>query len=92
MLTLKFNPGRCVATPGAIDAITEAGQEPGDFLDRHVSGDWGECCPDDAAANDAALLDEARIFSVYQTTRGDKLWVITEADRSSTTILLPDEY
>lgn len=92
MLTIKFNPGRCVATPGAIDAMGEAGQEPSFFLDKHVSGDWGECDREDAAANDAALQDGTRIFSVYSTLKSEKLWVITEADRSSTCILTPDEY
>ena len=87
-----FSLGQCVATPGALAALEEAGQTPADFLARHQSGDWGNIHPDDNGANEQALRDGARIFSVYVTTKGAKLWVITEADRASTCILLPDEY
>jgi len=87
-----FSLGQLVATPGALDALQEAGQSPAVFLSRHVTGDWGDCCAEDAAANDQALKDETRIFSVYHTATGVKIWVITEADRSSTCILLPSEY
>jgi len=87
-----FSLGQCVATPGALAALEEAQQMPAAFLDRHVRGDWGEIHPGDKGANEQALQDDARIFSVYQTSKGVKLWVITEADRSSTCILLPDEY
>ena len=64
---------------------------------RHQSGDWGDCCPDDAALNDAALLDGSRVFSVYMILAGlytleSKVWIITEADRSFTTVLFPSEY
>jgi hypothetical protein len=72
--------------------MEEAGQMPADFLNRHVAGDWGEIDPDDTGLNEQALKDGARIFSVYRTSRGVKVWVITEADRASTCILLPDEY
>jgi hypothetical protein len=87
-----FPLGQCVATPGALAALEEAGQMPADFLNRHVAGDWGEIDPEDKGLNEQALKDDARIFSVYQTSKGVKLWVITEADRASTCILLPDEY
>jgi hypothetical protein len=87
-----FPLGQCVATPGALAALEEAGQGPADFLDRHVHGDWGQIDPGDRGANEQALQDDARIFSVYTTSKGVKLWVITEADRASTCILLPDEY
>jgi len=87
-----FPLGQCVATPGALAALEEAGQTPADFLARHQGGDWGDIHPDDKGANEQALRDDARIFSVYVTSRGAKLWVITEADRASTCILLPDEY
>jgi hypothetical protein len=87
-----FPLGQCVATPGALAALEEAGQTPADFLDRHIHGDWGQIHPDDKGANEQALQDGARIFSVYVTSKGAKLWVITEADRASTCILLPDEY
>jgi hypothetical protein len=88
----KFRLGKLVATPGALDALTEARQSPMEFVARHLKGDWGECCEEDRQANEDALRNEARIFSVYRTAKGVKLWVITEADRSSTCILLPEEY
>ena len=87
-----FSLGQCVATPGALAALEEAGQSPADFLNRHVGGDWGEIHPSDKGMNEQALHDGARIFSVYSTSKGVKVWVITEADRASTCILLPDEY
>ena len=87
-----FSLGQCVATPGALAALEEAGQTPADFLDRHIHGDWGNIHPGDKGANEQALQDGDRIFSVYVTSKGVKLWVITEADRASTCILLPDEY
>ena len=62
------------------------------YVRRHVSGDWGDVGRDDWAANDEALKVGARLFSVYQLAVGARIWVITEADRSSTTVLLPDEY
>ena len=84
--------GRLVATPGALRALEEAGQSPAEFLDRHVIGDWGEVCDEDKQANNEALDQGLRILSAYRTRNGTKLWIITEADRSATTILLPDEY
>lgn len=87
-----FPLGQCVATPGALAALEEAGQTPADFLNRHVSGDWGDIHPADKGMNEQALKDGARIFSVYRTSKGVKVWVITEADRASTCVLLPDEY
>ena len=87
-----FPLGQTVATPGALEALQRAGDSPATFLDRHVTGDWGNCDKEDAAANDLALRDGSRIFSVYHASDGTKLWVITEADRSSTCILLPEEY
>ena len=94
---IKFDLGRTLATPGALEALEAAGQQAAFFLDRHVSGDWGQCCEEDAEANDRALLDGSRIFSVYQTLRAEKVWIITEAigddgHRAATTILLPEEY
>jgi len=87
-----FHLGRCTATPGALEALEKANQNPAVFLERHVCGDWGDVCQEDAEANDLALKEGDRILSVYQTTIGTKLWCITEADRSSTCLLLPDEY
>jgi hypothetical protein len=88
----KFNLGQLVATPGALQALEEAGQSPAFFLDKHLAGDWGEVDADDRRANDEALITGERLLSAYRTLRGTKIWVITEADRSSTCCLLPSEY
>ena len=88
----KFRLGKLVSTPGALAALTEAGQSPMEFVSRHVVGNWGECCEEDRQANEDALRNGDRLFSVYRTAKGEKIWVITEADRSSTCILLPEEY
>ncbi len=89
---VKFSLDQLVATPGAVQAIDESGQSPDFFLEKHLSGDWGEVDSEDSQLNDQALMDGSRILSAYSTLKGKKLWVITEADRSVTTILLPDEY
>ena len=86
-----FRLGRTVATPGAIDLAQRAGVSLASLLDRHVSGDWGDLSDADRLANELAMHGDVRVFSAYQTDAG-RLWVITEADRSSTTVLLPDEY
>jgi hypothetical protein len=88
----KFNLGKLAATPGALEALTDAGQSPMDFLNRHVRGDWGDCCEEDRQANEEALQIGARLLSVYRTSKNVKIWIITEADRSSTCVLLPEEY
>jgi len=87
-----FPLGRIVATPGAIDALRQANQWPDHFLNRHVTGDWGELENEDKAENEHSLQRGLRILSSYITAAGEKLWVITEADRSSTTLLRPEEY
>jgi len=87
-----FPLGRVVATPGAIDVLTRANQWPDYFLNRHVGGDWGEIGNEDKAENEYSLQDGLRILSSYITAPGEKLWVITEADRSSTTLIRPEEY
>ena len=87
-----FNLGRLVATPGALAAIEQSGQQPGDFLARHVSGDWGDVPPEDIKENEMSLQHGFRLLSAYRTNAGDRLWVITESNRSSTCILLPEEY
>jgi hypothetical protein len=86
----KFALGRVVATPGAIGSVTE--RELLDALARHASGDWGEVGKEDRKANDAALRNGERILSSYRTAAGTRFWIITEADRSATTVLPPDEY
>jgi len=87
-----FELGKIVATPGAFRALQEAGQSPALFLARHVRGDWGDVCDEDQRLNDEALKCGGRLLSAYTTLRDDRIWVITEADRSSTCLLLPEEY
>jgi hypothetical protein len=89
----KFPLGQTVATPGALEALERVGQHPLDLLRRHARGDWGELSADDQAANDAALADGGRLMSSYVLVDGrTKVWVISEQDRSVTTLLLPEEY
>ncbi len=92
LTTILFSLGRTVATPGALAALVEAGEVPHPYLQRHVTGDWGDLSHQDKAANTLALMTGERIISAYRTAKGVKLWVITEADRSATCILLPKEY
>lgn len=92
MKTPLFPLGRLVATPGAIDALATNAQTPTEFLRRHQSGDYGVVNAEDKKANDTAVRCGERVFSAYLLTDGTKLWCITEADRSSTCLLLPDEY
>lgn len=87
-----FPLGRVVATPGALRALQEAGESPSFYLSRHARGDWGDVCPEDSAENTLALREGFRIMSVYETAKGTRLWIISEADRSVTTLLLPEEY
>lgn len=90
--TPKFPLGSSVATPGALQALATAEAAANSLLLRHQAGDWGEVCDDDARANESALAGGERLLSAYTLVTGIKLWVITEADRSATTIMLPDEY
>jgi hypothetical protein len=87
-----FDLGQLVATPGALAALEKTGQNAMEFLSRHVRGDWGELPEEDEAENQFSLEKGFRLLSSYRTTANDKIWVITEADRSHTTLLLPDEY
>lgn len=89
----RFSLGEIVATPGAIEAMSEAETGASELLDRHVSGDWGDLGEDDKQENELSVREGFRIFSAYILPKtGIKVWVITEADRSLTTILLPSEY
>lgn len=90
MSAAKFPLGQLVATPGALKAIP--GDEIMAALARHVVGDWGQMTAHDWEANQIALVEGTRLFSVYRTHTGLKFWVITEADRSATTVLLPQDY
>jgi hypothetical protein len=88
----RFPLGKVVGTPGALEALALAGNSAAEFLARHTRGDWGEVDAHDRKANDWSLDHEARILSAYTLSTGVKVWVITEADRSVTTVLLPEEY
>jgi hypothetical protein len=92
MTLARFPLGRIVATPGALAAMEEAGDNPGTLLKRHLSGDWGDLDEDDRRENECSLAHACRLLSVYILSTGTRLWVITEADRSATTLLLPSEY
>ena len=87
-----FDLGQLVATPGALTVLEKTGQNPMEFLSRHVTGDWGEIPEEDKQENQFSLEKGFRLLSSYRTAAGDRLWVITEANRSHTTLLLPDEY
>lgn len=88
----KFGLGRVVMTVGASEALLQAQHVPPEFLLRHKHGDWGELCTEDAQENERSLRVGSRLLSSYRTRREEKLWVITEWDRSATTLLLPAEY
>ncbi|MCC7019995.1 MAG: hypothetical protein IT332_09590 [Ardenticatenales bacterium] len=81
-----------LSTPGALAACEDAQVNPLSYLRRHVVGDWGDLGAVDKAANEDALTTGARLFSAYTLPTDDRLWIITEADRSVTTLLLPLEY
>lgn len=86
----KFEPGRFLATKGAQAALSL--DEIGDAFTRHLRGDWGNLDPEDREQNERALIAGGRLFSAYTSDSGTRFWIITEADRSATTILLPSEY
>jgi len=100
----RFSLGRIVATPGALEALDDTGTDALALLSRHASGDWGEVCPEDAAENERSVRHGLRILSVYRLDRAPsdaagerpdpraRLYIITEGDRSVTTILLPEDY
>jgi hypothetical protein len=88
----RFPLGHVVATPGALDALLMAGQTPAVFLRRHVIGDWGDVDEHDRHENERSLAYGCRLLSAYTLCTGERLWLITEGDRSATTILLPSEY
>ena len=88
----RFAVGRVVGTPGALAALATCGQSPAEFLDRHAGGDWGQVSATDGLLNDDAISAGDRVVSAYDLSSGVRIWIITEADRSSTCVLLPDEY
>lgn len=89
---MLFTLGATVATPPALSVLEAAGTDAATLLDRHVSGDWGDLNDEDKAVNTAAVKDGERILSSYEVAPGRKVWIITEWDRSVTTLLLPSEY
>ncbi len=96
-ITPKFNCGVILATPGASEAFQKNHQMPLEFLQRHLSGDWGDLCQEDRQANKQSLVDGSRLLSAYKLEDETKLWCITEAAddrgrRQATTFLLPEEY
>ena len=89
---MLFRLGRLCATNGAIRTLTSAAADAIEYVARHLAGDWGDLEPQDCAANDRALRLGERIISAYRLANDEKIWIITEADRSATTIFLPAEY
>lgn len=87
----RFPAGRLFVTCGINDLIAN-GLNVFPFFIRHLNGDWGDLCQDDIALNHQALKEGTRLFSAYQISPDLKIWIITEVDRSATTILLPSEY
>ena len=90
--TPRFPLGQIVATPGALAVLAESAESANVFLKRHNGGDWGDICQDDKNLNDAAIEEGDRLLSAYKTSLGKRIWIITEGDRSVTTVLLPEEY
>src|SRR5947209_19355686 len=91
-ITMKplFELGQIVATPGALDLFAETGTDPLNLIARHISGDWGDVPPEDAKENDFSVQNGFRLLSSYQVG-SERLWLLTEADRSSSCLLMPDE-
>lgn len=87
-----FPFGQIVATPGALALLEQARRSPLEFLSRHLRGDWGDLCQEDKTDNELSLKHGLRLLSSYPVTNSEKLWIITEADRSVTTLLLPEEF
>ena len=87
-----FETGHIVATMAALSALESAGISADELLLRHVSGDWGDLCPEDMEANEVAVTAGYRLLSRYPLESGATIWIITEWDRSVTTLLLPGDY
>lgn len=87
-----FPLGQIVATPGALEALDRAAINAADLIQRHQSGDWGNVPSGDAEENLRSIENGWRILSSYALSENQNLWIITEADRSVTTLLLPEEY
>lgn len=92
MMAVLFSPGLVLATPAALEACGAADTAPSELVGRHLAGDWGDVSPGDAKENEIAVREGFRVLSSYPLPGGRRVWIITEADRSATTILLPEEY
>lgn len=90
VISVPFSLGRTVATPHVLDTVPQ--EEIFAALRRHQNCDWGDVSPQDKWSNDRAVKGEERLFSVYHSKKGIKFWIITEWDRSATTVLLPEDY
>jgi hypothetical protein len=88
----KLELGSVIVTPKASQALNESGQSPDEFLARHESGDWGEVGSADWKENELSLCKGFQVFSIYKLSNSEEIWIITQPDRSATTILLPEEY
>ena len=89
-MEFKFTLGSVFVTAQADTVLVH--EDVTTAIRRHMAGDWGDTCPEDREANERALIDGSRLLSVYHDRNGVKFWIITEADRSATTVLLPDDY
>ena len=87
---LRFPSGQILITPNAMSQLTSS--EVLVALKRHLTGDWGDCCPEDRQANDQALELGGRVFSVYHSAEQQTFWIITEADHTLTTVMMPEDY
>ena len=90
-MTAPLPLGQVVATPGALKLLGKVREHPFEYLARHATGDWGELCAFDRRQNEIALREGLRVLSSYDVSEGS-VWIVTEADRSVTSILLPEEY
>lgn len=89
---LRFPLGQVVTTPGALSALVSLKMSPWTLLSRHMRGDWGQLGLHNWRENERALTEDARLLSAYTLPDETRIWIITEADRSATTLLLPEEY
>jgi hypothetical protein len=87
-----FPAGQIVATPGALALLEQSNKSPLEFVSRHLRGDWGDLGQEDKTENELSLKHGFRLMSSYKVTDAEMIWIITEADRSVTTLLLPSEY
>ena len=91
-MSQKFGLGKLVITPAALEALNESDEDAMFFITRHANGDWGVVGAEDQRRNDEAVRDGDRILSAYILLSDVRIWIITELDRSVTTVLLPKDY